>query len=78
MWILVHGSENYVANWHLLPTLAMDLIVPPLAQIMPVETAGRLFIALTMALPVIAHGGAASRAARPRRAMAAVLIALRL
>jgi hypothetical protein len=54
MWILIHGSENYQANWYLLPALAMDLIVPPLAQIMPVETAGRLFIALTMALPVIA------------------------
>jgi hypothetical protein len=54
MWILVYGSENYVTNWHLLPTLAMDLIVPPLAQIMPIETAGRLFVALTMALPVIA------------------------
>ena len=54
MWILVHGSDNYVVNWHLLPTLAMDLIVPPLAQIMPVEAAGRLFVALTMALLVIA------------------------
>jgi hypothetical protein len=54
MWILVYGSENYVANWHLLPTLAMDLVVPPLAQIMPVEAAGKLFIALTMALLVIA------------------------
>jgi hypothetical protein len=34
MWILVHGSENYQANWHLLPALAMDLIVPPLAHFM--------------------------------------------
>jgi hypothetical protein len=54
MWVLVYGSENYVANWHLLPTLAMDLVVPPLAQIMPLEVAGKLFIALTMALLVIA------------------------
>jgi hypothetical protein len=54
MWILVRGSENYQANWYLLPALAMDLIVPPLGHIMPVETAGRLFIALTMVLPVIA------------------------
>jgi hypothetical protein len=54
MWILAHGSENYQANWYLLPALAMDLIVPPLGHIMPVETAGRLFIALTMVLPVIA------------------------
>jgi hypothetical protein len=53
MWVLVHGSENYVANWQLIPTLAMDLVVPALALIMPVETAGRVFIAISMALPVI-------------------------
>jgi hypothetical protein len=54
MWILAHGQEipelaaNYVAHWRLLPNLAMDLVVPPLARVMPVEIAGRLFIALTM------------------------------
>jgi len=54
MWVLAqHGAlsdltSNYVVAWRLLPNLAMDLIVPALAQVMPLETAGRLFIALTM------------------------------
>lgn len=60
MWILLHArdipalAQNYVVHWRLLPNLAMDLIVPALAQIMPLEQAGRLFIAVTMALPVLA------------------------
>ncbi|HXS41156.1 MAG TPA: hypothetical protein VN766_13300, partial [Stellaceae bacterium] len=58
MWILVHGSDipalaaNYVAHWRLLPDLAMDLVVPPLAHLIGVELAGRTFIALTMLLLV--------------------------
>jgi hypothetical protein len=63
MWILAqHGriptlSANYSIDWRILPDLAMDLVVPPLAQIMPIEAAGRVFIALTM-LSLI--GGAAT------------------
>jgi len=55
MWILVHGRDipelasNYAAHWRILPDLAMDLIVPALAQVMSVEAAGRVFVALTMA-----------------------------
>jgi hypothetical protein len=54
MWILVHGSEipalasNYVVHWRLVPDLAMDLIVPVLSMLIPVEQAGRIFVALTM------------------------------
>ena len=54
MWILAQNgavpelAQNYVVAWRLLPNLAMDLVVPALAQIMPLEIAGRLFIALTM------------------------------
>src|SRR5690349_17318501 len=54
IWVLVQNgalpelAQNYVVAWRLLPNLAMDLIVPALAQIMPLEIAGRLFIALTM------------------------------
>jgi hypothetical protein len=59
MWILVYGSENYVANWHLLPTLAMDLVVPPLAQILPVEAAGKLFICADDGATGPRHGGIA-------------------
>src|SRR5579863_3386278 len=54
MWILAqHGqipalSANYLIAWRILPDLAMDLIVPPLAGLLSIETAGRIFIALTM------------------------------
>src|SRR5258708_9339791 len=54
MWILAQNgaltdlANNYAVAWRLLPNLAMDLVVPALAQIMPLEIAGRLFIALTM------------------------------
>jgi hypothetical protein len=59
MWVLLHDKEipalarNYVVDWRLLPNLAMDLVVPALAQLMPLEAAGRLFIALTMASLVL-------------------------
>ncbi|HVH75913.1 MAG TPA: hypothetical protein VM755_13445 [Stellaceae bacterium] len=54
MWILAqHGqfpalSANYLVAWRILPDLAMDLIVPPLTRIISIETAGRVFVALTM------------------------------
>jgi hypothetical protein len=63
MWILVYGAEipdlvsNYVVHWRVLPDLAMDLVVPVLSAAMPVEQAGRVFIALTMVALV---GGTAS------------------
>src|SRR5579862_10047729 len=43
MWILVQNgalpelARNYVVAWRVLPDLAMDLIVPALARIMPLE-----------------------------------------
>ena len=46
-------ANNYIPDWRLLPNLAMDLIVPLLAHILPLEVAGRLFIAATMSLLVI-------------------------
>src|SRR5215470_1427129 len=54
MWILAHGAEisdlarNYAIHWRLLPNLGMDLVVPVLSRVMPIEEAGRVFIALTM------------------------------
>lgn len=54
MWILAQNgalpdlARNYSVDWRLLPDLAMDLVVPPLAQILPLEIAGRIFIALTL------------------------------
>jgi hypothetical protein len=54
MWILVHGAEipelarNYATHWRILPDLGMDLVVWALSWVMPVEQAGRVFIAVTM------------------------------
>jgi hypothetical protein len=45
-------TTNYVVHWRLLPNLAMDLIVPILAQIMPLEVAGRVFVAAIMIMLV--------------------------
>lgn len=54
MWVLTHADRvpdlaaNYVVHWRLLPYLAMDAVVVALAWLMPVETAARLFVALSM------------------------------
>src|SRR5215469_7817150 len=51
MWILAHASEipelarNYAVHWRILPDLSMDLVVSALSLIVPVEQAGRAFIA---------------------------------
>jgi hypothetical protein len=47
----------YAVVWRPLPNLAMDLVVPPLARVMPLEWAAKLFVLLTLAL--IAGGAAA-------------------
>jgi hypothetical protein len=54
MWILVHHAaipelaRNYIVSWRLLPDMAMDLVVPALAQVVSVIDAGRVFIGMTM------------------------------
>ena len=50
-------AEIYAANWTVLPNLAMELVVLPLTGFLSVETAGRIFLALTMILMV---GGTAA------------------
>jgi hypothetical protein len=40
----------YVPDWHFVPNLAMDAIVPLLAQVMPVLIAVKLFVATTFLL----------------------------
>lgn len=60
MSVLLHAGDgsvvttNYVAHWRLLPNLAMDLVVPVVAHLIPLEAAGRLFVAMTMALLMVA------------------------
>jgi hypothetical protein len=44
------GNKFYAVRWAPLPNLAEDLIVPPLARLMPLETAGKLFLVAIFAL----------------------------
>lgn len=46
-------EKYYYLHWLFVPNLASELIVPPLAQLMPVEVASKLFLSLGMALWVI-------------------------
>ncbi len=52
-------QQYYVIDWQLLPNLAMDLIVPLLARLLPLAVAGKLFILLTLFLlaagPALLH-----------------------
>lgn len=59
----------YVVTWSLTPNLAMDLVVPALARVMPVETAARLFLALTWAV-VVSGAIALERAVKGRHVIA--------
>ncbi len=47
--------EIYAANWSLVPNLAMDFLLVPLAKLVPIHLLGRLFVILTLAMFV---GGA--------------------
>lgn len=53
-YVLAHVDESeilpiyYRPAWSFLPNLAMDLFVVPLARIMPVDAAGKLFIGATL------------------------------
>ena len=38
------GNQFYSVHWEPLPNLAQDLIVPPLAQLMPLDVASKLFL----------------------------------
>lgn len=38
------GNQFYAAHWEPLPNLAQDLIVPPLARLMPLDIASKLFL----------------------------------
>src|SRR5262245_45869959 len=42
----------YELNWQVIPNLAMDIIVPPLARVMNVYLAGQVFLVLTFVVIV--------------------------
>lgn len=53
VYILSQGAGGalaryYSIDWQLLPNLAMDLVVPPLTALLPIEVAGRVFVGLSL------------------------------
>lgn len=64
----------YRIGWHLMPNLAMDIMVPWLARVMPVEAAARLFFGVTQLLLV--SGAVALEFSVKRRIGLAGLVAL--
>ncbi|MCW2274088.1 hypothetical protein GJ654_06595 [Rhodoblastus acidophilus] len=67
-------SPYYASAWGFYPNLAMDLIVPPLARFLDVETAARLFVAACQGL--ILSGAVAIELAVKRRFEYAGFVAL--
>jgi hypothetical protein len=59
-YVLAHWHESpvfpdyYRPEWGFLPNLAMDVVIVPLAMIMPIDLAGKLFLAATLLLTVAA------------------------
>ncbi len=57
MQVLISGSAvpalhaMFRPAWAFIPNMAMDLVVPVLARVLPLTVAGKLFIALAMLLP---------------------------
>ena len=56
LYLLAYGAEDpvlskiYLAEWHLLPNLAIDLIGPALMRVLPVMAVGRLLVGFTIAV----------------------------
>jgi hypothetical protein len=46
-------SRIYAVDWGLIPNIAIDLIMPPMLQVMPLFTAGKVMLAVTVLLPVL-------------------------
>jgi hypothetical protein len=59
MEVLAHGagdpilSRMYATQWQILPNIAMDAIMPPMLDLMPLDVAGRCVIALALLLPFL-------------------------
>jgi hypothetical protein len=51
MHLLTEGGDSfYTVRWAVLPNLAEDLIVPPLARVLPLDIAAKLFLVMIFAL----------------------------
>ena len=57
MHVLATGADTpglramFVIDWAFIPNMAMDIVVPALAQVMALDIAGKLFIGLAILLP---------------------------
>jgi len=56
MYVLLHTARSptlqqfYEIHWSVLPNLSMDIVVPVLATVFPLETSGKIFVALILLL----------------------------
>ncbi len=78
--IALHGrdpilAQFYAIGWRLIPNLALDIIVPPLAGLVGIYAAGKLFLLLTLAL-LIAGPHAIHRALMGRWSLAPLIVTL--
>jgi hypothetical protein len=46
-------AQLYTIDWHIAPNLGLDMVVPLLAQLMPLPLAGKIYLALALILPVL-------------------------
>jgi hypothetical protein len=46
-------AKFYVSRWSIIPNLALDLTVPPLLRIFPIDLVGRAVVGLILLLPVL-------------------------
>jgi hypothetical protein len=46
-------AQFYTIDWRLIPNLAMDLVVPPLAHVVDIYTAGQVFLVVTLLLLLV-------------------------
>jgi hypothetical protein len=59
MAVLAAGGHDtdlahiYAIDWHVMPDLGMDIIVPLLTQLMPLTIAAKIFLALALLLPLL-------------------------
>ncbi len=59
LFVLALGGSDpvvdkfYTPRWSIIPDLGIDLIGPPLLQVLPVHVAGRVLIGLVLLLPVL-------------------------
>lgn len=57
LYVLAFGAHDanlsrmYAPAWHIIPNLAIDLIVPPAMRVLPADVAGRVALGITLLLP---------------------------